>query len=68
MNEKVKKGVNKISEEIKEVPILKHFEPPKSFSHNLNPEQFIYCDPPEVILQSKQINIIKKIFHRCGKK
>ena len=55
MNEQVKKGVNKISEEIKEVPILKHFEPPKPFSNNFNPEQVLYCDPPEVILQSKQL-------------
>ena len=59
MNEKVKKGVNKISEEIKEVPILKHFDSPKPFSQNFNSEQFLFCDPPEVILQSKQINIIR---------
>jgi len=65
MNEKIKKGVSKISEEIKEVPILKHFESPKPLSNNFNPEQFLYCDPPEVILQSKQINIIIYFINRC---
>ena len=52
---KTKKGVSDISEEIKEVPILKNFNIQKSFHQNSNPANFLYCDPPEVILQSKSL-------------
>ena len=50
---KIKRGINDFAEEIKEVSIRKHFEPPKPISETLNSPNFLYCDPPEVILQSK---------------
>ena len=50
---KLKKGINDFTEEIKEVSIRKHFEPRKQFSETLNSPNYLYCDPPEVILQSK---------------
>ena len=50
---KIKKGINDFAEEIKEVPIRKHFEPPKQISETLNSPNILYSDPPEVILQSK---------------
>ena len=50
-----KKKSNIIFSEEKEVPILKHYSPSKS---SFNPEtNFLYSDPPEVILQSKKILI-----------
>jgi len=68
---KMKKGVNDFAEEIKEVSIRKHFESPKTFLQNMNTENILYCDPPEVILQSKFITKIKNINiynYRCRKK
>ena len=50
---KIKRGINDFAEEIKEVSIRKHFEPPKKISDTLNSPNYLYCDPPEVILQSK---------------
>ena len=50
---KIKKGINDFAEEIKEVSIRKHFETPKNLSETLNSPNYLYCDPPEVILQSK---------------
>ena len=50
---KIKKGIEDFAEEIKEVPIRRNFEPPKPFSETLNSPNFLYSDPPEVILQSK---------------
>ena len=51
--QKIKRRINDFAEEIKEVSIRKHFEPPKPISETLNSPNFLYCDPPEVILQSK---------------
>ncbi len=51
-NEKKKKvGLNQYSDEIKEVSIRKKFpdKPIPELEHKI----FLYCDPPEVILQSK---------------
>ena len=54
INEKKKKS-NIIFSEEKEVSILKHYSPSKS---SFNSEKnFLYSDPPEVILQSKKILI-----------
>ena len=50
---KIKKGINDFAEEIKEVSIRKHFESPKNLSETLNSPNYLYCDPPEIILQSK---------------
>ena len=51
-NEKKKKnqGISEFSEQIKEKSILYRFAKESSFSDEKN---FLYCDPPEVILQSK---------------
>ena len=51
INEKKKKS-NVIFSEEKEVSILKHFSSQKSPLNKETP--FLYSDPPEVILQSKQ--------------
>ena len=50
---KIKNGINDFAEIIKEVPINKHFESPKPLSETLNSPNILYCNPPEVILQSK---------------
>jgi hypothetical protein len=50
---KTKKGINEFVEEIKEISIRKHFDPEKPISQTLNSQNYLYCDPPEVILQSK---------------
>ncbi len=47
---KEKSGVNKYSEQIKEVSIKKNFPKEKEVKEDNN---FLYCDPAEVILQSK---------------
>ena len=52
---KQKKGVDEFAEEIKETSIRKHFEPPKPFSETMNSQNYLYSDPPEIILQSKFI-------------
>ena len=54
---KIKKGINDFAEEIKEVSIRKHFESPKPLSETLNSPNYLFADPPEIILQSKQIHI-----------
>lgn len=53
---KKSQGVNAFSEEIKEQSILKRFPKPQILADEKN---FLYCDPSEVILQSKFI-ILKK--------
>lgn len=47
---KRKAGVNGFSENIREVSIRKNFPKPRP---QLEGKTFLYCDPPEVILQSK---------------
>ena len=46
------KGINDFSEQIKEVPILKHFENPKPITETMQRTDYLFCEPPEVILQS----------------
>ena len=58
------KGVYDFVESIKETSILKHFDKPKPDTETLKRKDFLFCEPPEVILQSKQkknILTIKKI-------
>lgn len=43
-------GINAFSDEIKEKSILYNFPKDEKNTYNKN---FLYCDPPEVILQSK---------------
>ena len=50
-NENNKKS-NIIFSEEKEVPILKHLSSPKSSSNSES--DFLYSEPPEIILQSKK--------------
>lgn len=47
---KKNEGVNAYSEQIKEQSILKKFPKENRLADEKN---FLYCDPPEVILQSK---------------
>ena len=54
INEKATKKGNIIFSEEKEVSILKNYSQPKSSLLNSN-KDFLYSDPPEVILQSKNI-------------
>ena len=41
------------SDEIKETSIRKHYDKPKPLTETMKRTDFLYCDPPEVILQSK---------------
>ena len=43
--------------EIKETSIRKHYTKSKPLTETLKRTDFLYCDPPEVILQSKLIII-----------
>lgn len=52
---KKKLGINEYSKEIQEVSIRKHFHKEKPMTETLARTDFLYCDPPEVILQSKLI-------------
>lgn len=48
---KKKSGINQYADQIKEESIRKNF--PKENKTAVAIKNFIYCDPPEVILQSK---------------
>ena len=50
---KTSKGIYDFAEEIKETSILKHFDKPKPDTETLKRKDFLFCEPPEVILQSK---------------
>jgi len=52
INEKRNKNINNIFATEKEVSIFKHFSEPKSSSSSN--KDFLYSEPPEVILQSKK--------------
>jgi site-specific DNA-adenine methylase len=54
---KKKPGINEFSEELKEASILKHFSKPKPPTQTMMRTDFLYCDPPEVILQSNFYNV-----------
>ena len=62
------KGIYDFIEQIKETPILKHFDKPKPFSKTTKKKDYLYCEPPEVILQSKLIIFILITVYRCGAK
>ena len=47
------KGIYDFIDEIKETSIRKHYEKPKPISESMKKKDFLYCEPPEVILQSK---------------
>ena len=66
---KKSKGLYDFTEEIKETSIRKHYSKVKPLTETMKRTDFLYCDPPEVILQSKFKNI-KIIFvtYRCRKK
>ena len=63
---KPKTGIYDFSQDIKEASIRKHFPKQKPLTETMKRTDFLYCDPPEVILQSK-INIIyvTPIIFRC---
>jgi site-specific DNA-adenine methylase len=50
---KKNKGLYEFTEEIKETSIRKHYTKPKPLTETMKRTDFLYCDPPEVILQSK---------------
>ena len=52
-NEIRESGSGLFSQDIKEASIRKHFPKPKPLTETLKRRDFLYCDPPEVILQSK---------------
>ena len=47
------KGIYDFIDQIKETSIRKHYEKPKPISVSMKKKDFLYCEPPEVILQSK---------------
>ena len=55
---KVGNGINDFSQDIKEASIRKHFSKPKPVTETMKRTDFLYCDPPEVILQSDHIPYI----------
>ena len=50
---KKSKGLYDFTEEIKETSIRKHYSKVKPLTETMKRTDFLYCDPPEVILQSK---------------
>jgi len=50
---KKNKGLYEFTEEIKETSIRKHYTKAKPLTETMKRTDFLYCDPPEVILQSK---------------
>ena len=46
-------GIYDFSQNIKEASIRKHFTKPKPLTETMKRTDFLYCDPPEVILSSK---------------
>ena len=51
------KGIYDFADQIKETSIRKHYTKSKPLTETLKRTDFLYCDPPEVILQSKLIII-----------
>ena len=47
------KGIYDFADQIKETSIRKHFDKPKPITETMKRKDFLYCEPPEVILQSK---------------
>ena len=57
---KTSKGIYDFADQIKETSIRKHFDKPKPITDTMKRKDFLYCEPPEVILQSK--HLLKIIF------
>ena len=53
---KIPKGISNFSQDIKEASIRKHFSKPKPLTETMKRTDFLYCDPPEVILQNVEKN------------
>ncbi len=47
------KGIFDLSEEIKEKSILRHYSKEKPLTKTLSRKDFLFCEPSEVIIQSK---------------
>ena len=62
------KGIYDFIDQIKETSIHKHYEKPKPISESVKKKDFLYCEPPEVILQSKFLFFILITDHRCRAK
>ena len=50
---KQSKGIYDYIEKIKENSILRHYDKEKPLNKTLSRKDFLFCDPPEVIIQSK---------------
>ena len=50
---KQSKGIYDFVDQVKETSILKHYDKEKPMSQTLTRKDFLFCDPPEVIIQSK---------------
>ena len=55
---KQSKGIYDFSEEMKEISIHRHYSKEKTMTKTLSRKDFLFCEPSEVIIQSK---LIKKI-------
>ena len=53
---KQSKGIYDLSEEIKEKSIRRHFSKEKVMTKTLSRKDFLFCEPSEVIIQSKLMN------------
>jgi hypothetical protein len=51
---KPSKGIYDFVEQIKEISVRKHFDKEKPMTKTLARKDFLFCEPPEVILQSKK--------------
>ena len=50
---KPNKGIYDLIDKVKETSILRNYEKEKPLTKTLSRKDFLYCDPPEVIIQSK---------------
>ena len=55
---KKSKGIFDLSEELKETSIYRHYSKEKVMTKTLSRKDFLFCEPSEVIIQSK---LVKKI-------
>ena len=62
------KGIYDFIDQIKETSIRKHYEKQKPISDSMKKKVFLYCEPPEVILQSKFFIFILITENRCRAK
>ena len=63
---KPSKGIYDFAEQIKEISVRKHFDKEKPMTKTLARKDFLFCEPPEVILQSKQYTSLKKFVTVCN--